>query len=39
MTSYKEVRLIILYDLPMSDTINRKHYIKFRKGILSLGCY
>ncbi len=39
MTSYKEVRIIILYDLPMSDTINRKHYTKFRREILSLGCY
>ena len=39
MTSYKEVRVLILYDLPMSDTVNRKHYTKFRKEILSLGCY
>lgn len=39
MTSYKEVRILVLYDLPMSDTENRKHYTKFRKEILKLGCY
>ena len=39
MSEYKEVRVLILYDLPMSDTVNRKHYIKFRKEIMELGCY
>lgn len=39
MTSYKEVRVLVLYDLPMSDTENRRHYTKFRKEIMSLGCY
>lgn len=36
---YKQVRVLILYDLPMTEIAERKEYIKFRKDILKLGCY
>lgn len=36
---YKQVRILILYDLPMSEIEDRKEYTKFRKDILKLGCY
>ena len=36
---YKKVRVLILYDLPMSENDDRKEYTKFRKDILKLGCY
>lgn len=36
---YKQVRVLILYDLPMTENEDRKEYTKFRKDILKLGCY
>lgn len=36
---YKQVRVLILYDLPMVEIEDRKEYTKFRKDILKLGCY
>ena len=36
---YKQVRVLILYDLSMSEAEDRKEYSKFRKDILKLGCY
>ena len=36
---YKQVRVLILYDLPMSEIEDRKEYTKFRRDILKLGCY
>lgn len=36
---YKQVRVLVLYDLPMVDIEDRKEYTKFRKNILKLGCY
>lgn len=36
---YKQVRVLILYDLPMIEPEDRKIYAKFRKNILKLGCY
>ena len=39
MSLYKQVRVLILYDLPMSETEDRKEYSKFRRDILKLGCY
>jgi CRISPR-associated protein Cas2 len=36
---FKQVRVLILYDLPMTETEDRKEYAKFRKDILKLGCY
>lgn len=36
---YKQVRVLILYDLPMTEIVERKEYTKFRKDILKLGCY
>lgn len=36
---YKQVRVLILYDLPMTKMDELKEYAKFRKNILKLGCY
>ena len=36
---YKQVRVLILYDLPMSEIEDRKEYSKFRREMLKLGCY
>lgn len=36
---YKQVRVLVLYDLPMLETEDKKEYSKFRKNILKLGCY
>ncbi len=36
---YKQVRVLILYDLPMIEIEDRKEYAKFRRDILKLGCY
>lgn len=36
---YKQVRVLILYDLPMVENEDRKIYAKFRNNILKLGCY
>lgn len=36
---YKQVRVLVLYDLPMIDIEDRKEYTKFRRNILKLGCY
>lgn len=36
---YKQVRVLILYDLPMTEIEDRKEYTKFRRDILKLGCY
>ena len=36
---YKQVRVLILYDLPMEELENVKEYNKFRKNLLKLGCY
>ena len=36
---YKQVRVLVLYDLPMIDSEDRKEYTKFRRNILKLGCY
>ena len=36
---YKQVRVLVLYDLPMTEVEDRKEYTKFRKNILKLGCY
>ena len=36
---YKQVRVLILYDLPMVEIEDRKEYSKFRRDILKLGCY
>ena len=36
---YKQVRVLILYDLPMIEIEDRKEYSKFRRDILKLGCY
>lgn len=36
---YKKVRVLVLYDLPMTDIEDRKEYSKFRRDILKLGCY
>lgn len=36
---YKQVRVLVLYDLPMIEDEDRKEYTKFRNNILKLGCY
>ena len=36
---YKQVRVLILYDLPMTEIEDKKEYSKFRRDILKLGCY
>ena len=36
---YKKVRVIVLYDLPMTEIEDRKEYTKFRRNMLKLGCY
>ena len=36
---YKQVRVLILYDLPMTEIDDKKEYSKFRRDILKLGCY
>ena len=36
---YKQVRVLVLYDLPMLEPEDRKEYTKFRNNILKLGCY
>lgn len=36
---YKKVRVLVLYDLPMTEIDDRKEYSKFRRDILKLGCY
>ena len=36
---YKKVRVLVLYDLPMTEVEDRKEYAKFRRDILKLGCY
>lgn len=36
---YKQVRVLVLYDLPMIEIEDKKEYTKFRKNILKLGCY
>lgn len=36
---YKQVRVLVLYDLPMTENEDRREYAKFRKNMLKLGCY
>lgn len=36
---YKQVRVLILYDLPMTEKLEVKEYTKFRRNMLKLGCY
>jgi CRISPR-associated protein Cas2 len=38
-SDYKKVRILIMYDLPMTENIDVKEYNKFRKNLLTLGCY
>lgn len=37
--SYKQVRVLILYDLPMTEKEDIRIYNKFRKNLINLGCY
>ncbi len=34
---YKQMRLILIYDLPVYDEENRKIYSKFHRNIIRLG--
>ncbi len=36
---YKQMRLILIYDLPVYDEENRKIYSKFHRNIIRLGFY
>lgn len=38
-SKYKQVRVLIFYDLPMIEEENVKEYNTFRKGLIKLGCY
>ncbi len=37
MSKYRQLRIIILYDLPMIEEEQIKEYSKFRKSIIKLG--
>ena len=36
---YKQMRVILIYDLPMVDDNDRKIYNKFHKNLKKLGYY
>ena len=36
---YKQMRLILIYDLPVTDEENRKIYSRFHRNIIRLGFY
>ena len=36
---YKQMRVLLIYDLPMDDDENRRIYNHFHKSIISLGFY
>ena len=36
---YKQMRVLLIYDLPMEDEKSRRIYSKFHKDIISLGFY
>lgn len=38
-SNYRQMRAIIIYDLPMIDEQDRKIYSLFRKRIIKLGFY
>lgn len=39
ISNYRQMRMILIYDLPMNDELAQKEYINFRKNILKLGFY
>lgn len=39
MSKYRQLRVIILYDLPMLEEEQIKDYNRFRKSIIKLGFY
>ena len=36
---YKQMRLLLLYDLPVNDDLDKKIYSRFHRDILKLGFY
>lgn len=36
---YKQMRIILIYDLPVKEEIDRRIYNRFHKNIISLGFY
>lgn len=37
ISNYKQMRLILIYDLPMQEDLDRKIYEKFHKKLTTLG--
>lgn len=37
VSNYKQMRLILIYDLPMEDELDRKIYAKFHKKLQKIG--
>lgn len=39
MSKYRQMRVILMYDLPMEEPESLKQYTRFRKKLLMLGFY
>ena len=39
MNRYRMVRVLIMFDLPMDDTVAVRHYTQFRKFLIRQGYF